>query len=62
MTEEDKLAYYEQAMNKGLGGCLMQTMFTSVGKPRIKTPKYNSPKDLYSNETMDDIVTGSTVE
>ena len=62
MTKEEKLAYYEMAMKKGLERFLIPDNFTSVGKMRVKTPKYNTPKDLYSDDTMDDMVCGSTVE
>ena len=37
-------------------------MFTSVGKMKIKTPKYNSPKTMYSEDTLDNMVGGSNVE
>jgi len=59
MKEEDKLAYYEEAMKKGLGGYLMPDQFTSIGKFKVKTPKYNSPVDMYSDQTMDDMICGS---
>ena len=59
MKEEDKLAYYEEAMKKGLGGYLMPDSFTSIGKFKVKTPKYNSPVDMYSEQTMDDMICGS---
>jgi len=59
MSEEDKLAYYEMAMKKGLGGFIMGDSFTTIGKFKVKTPKYNCPKDLYSEQTMDDMVAGS---
>jgi len=62
MTKEEKLAYYEMAMKKGLERFLIPDNFTSVGKMRVKTPKYNTPKDLYSDDTMDDMVCGSTVD
>merc|ERR1719360_304605 len=50
------------AMKKGLERFLIPDNFTSVGKMRVKTPKYNTPKDLYSDDTMDDMVCGSTVD
>ena len=59
MKEEDKLAYYEEAMKKGLGGYLMPDQFTSIGKFKVKTPTYNSPVDMYSDQTMDDMICGS---
>ena len=62
MTKEERLAYYKLAMEKGLGGFLNPDNFTSVGKPRVKTPKYNCPRELYSDDTMDDMVSGSSVE
>jgi len=62
LTREEKLAYYEMAMQKGLQRFLIPDNFTSVGKMRVKTPKHNSPRQLYSDETMDDMVSGSTVD
>ncbi len=62
MTQEEKMAYYQRAMKKGLERFLIPDNFTTVGKPKVKMPKYNCPKELYSDETMDDMITGSTVE
>ena len=47
------------AMKKGLGGFIMPDSFTCVGKFKVKTPKYNSPRDMYSDQTMDDMICGS---
>lgn len=61
MTREERLAWYEKAMKEKLSR-LQADMFTSVGKMKIKTPKYNSPKIMYSEDTLEDMVGGSTVE
>jgi len=64
MTEEEKMAYYQMAMKNGIKDItrLIPDMFTSVGKMKIKTPKYNSPLKAYSDEVLDDMVGGSTVD
>lgn len=62
MTREERLAYYEMAMKKGLERFLIPDNFTSCGKPRIKTPKYNCPLDMYADETVDEMVSGSSVD
>jgi len=61
MTREERLAWYEKAMKEKLSR-LQADMFTSVGKMKIKTPKYNSPKIMYSEDTLEDMVGGSTVD
>ena len=62
MTKEEKLAYYEMAMKMGLPSRLIPDNFTCIGKMRIKTPKYNSPRVMYSEDTLEDMIGGSTVE
>lgn len=59
MSEEEKLKYYEEAMRLGLGSRLGSHCFTTVGKFKVKVPKYNCPQDLYSETTMDDMVGGA---
>ena len=39
--------------------CNVQQYFTTVGKFKVKTPKYNCPVDLYSEAAMDEMVGGS---
>jgi hypothetical protein len=40
-------------MKRGLQGDYeIPCMFTSIGKPRMKTGKYNVPVGLYSDETL----------
>ena len=48
------MAYYADAMKKGYqqGDFSTPGMFTAVGKPRMKTGKYNVPVGLYSDETL----------
>ena len=60
MTDEEKLAYYEDAMKKGLPSRLIPRFFTTIGKMKVKTPKYNCPVDLYSETTMDEMVSGTS--
>lgn len=62
MTKEEKLAYFEMAMKKGIKGFLIPDSFSAVGKPKMKTPKYNSPIDLYAEDTLDKMVSDSTVD
>jgi len=62
MTKEEKLAYYEMAMKMGLPSRLIPDNFTCIGKMRIKTPKYNSPRVMYSEDTLEDMIGGSTVD
>jgi len=64
MTQEEKMAYYEMAMKKGISHItrLIPDMFTSVGKMKIKTPKYNSPLAAYSDQCLEDMIGGSTVD
>jgi len=64
MTKEEIMAYYEMAMKNGIKDIsrLMPDSFTCIGKMKIKTPKYNSPMAAYSEETLDDMVGGSTVD
>jgi len=59
MTEEEKLKYYEEAMRRGLGSRLGSHYFTTIGKFKVKVPKYNCPEKLYSETTMDDMVGGA---
>jgi len=59
MTDDEKLQYYEEAMRRGLGGYLNSKLFTTVGKFKVKVPKYNCPQGLYSETTMDEMVGGS---
>jgi len=61
MTREERMAWYQQAMKEKLSR-LQADMFTSVGKMKIKTPKYNSPKTMYSEDTLDNMVGGSNVD
>ena len=60
MSDEEKLAYYEEAMRQGLPSRLIPKFFTTIGKMKVKTPKYNCPVDLYSETTMDEMVSGAT--
>eukprot|EP00088_Acartia_fossae_P024783 TRINITY_DN25665_c0_g1_i10.p1 TRINITY_DN25665_c0_g1~~TRINITY_DN25665_c0_g1_i10.p1 ORF type:complete len:233 (+),score=64.01 TRINITY_DN25665_c0_g1_i10:101-799(+) len=60
MTEDEKLKYYQEAMRLGLGSRLGPNSFTTVGKFKVKVPKYNCPKDLYSDNTMDEMISGSS--
>ena len=77
MSEQDRLAYYNEAMRLGLGSRLGQPFFTTVGKMRVsnvscgttmliifimqvKVPKYNNPRDLYSDGVMDEMISGTT--
>jgi len=47
------ISYYTEALKKGYTGDFSSPgMFTSVGKPRMKTGKYNVPVGLYSDETL----------
>merc|ERR1711988_930663 len=59
MTEEERRQYWEQAMKQGLGSRLIPKHFTTVGKMKVKTPKYNCPVGLYSDTTMDEMISGS---
>merc|ERR1719495_2808374 len=60
MTEHDRLAYYNEAMRLGLGSRLEVPFFTTVGKMRVKVPKYNNPRDLYSDGVMDEMISGTS--
>eukprot|EP00092_Neocalanus_flemingeri_P020876 GFUD01022614.1.p1 GENE.GFUD01022614.1~~GFUD01022614.1.p1 ORF type:complete len:233 (-),score=56.25 GFUD01022614.1:66-764(-) len=60
MNEQDRLTYYNEAMKLGLGSRLQQPFFTTVGKMKVKVPKYNSPGNLYSEGVMDEMVSGTT--
>ena len=77
MSEQDRLAYYNEAMRLGLGSRLDKPFFTTVGKMRVmmtwyrvtmimgfllqvKVPKYNNPRDLYSDDVMDEMISGTT--
>jgi len=60
MSDEEKLAYYEEAMRQGLPSRLIPKFFTTIGKMKVKTPKYNCPVELYSETTMDEMVSGAT--
>jgi len=60
MTDEEKLAYYEEAMKRGLESRLIPKFFTTIGKMKVKTPKYNCPVDLYSDSTMDEMISGTS--
>merc|ERR1711872_368004 len=60
MTDEEKLAYYEEAMARGLESRLIPKFFTTIGKMKVKTPKYNCPVDLYSETTMDEMISGTS--
>ena len=62
MGEADRMAYYAEAMRRGLGSRLQQPFFTTVGKIKVKVPKYNNPRDLYSDGIMDEMISGSSVE
>ena len=59
MSEEEKLKYYQDAMSQGLGSRLGPHSFTTIGKFKVKVPKYNCPQDLYSDATMDDMIGGA---
>jgi len=60
MSESDRLVYYEKAMKAGLNSRLQVPFFTTVGKMRVKVPKYNSPRQLYSDDMMDEMVSGTS--
>jgi len=60
MSEEEKKMYWQQAMNQGLGSRLIPKHFTTVGKMKVKTPKYNCPLGLYSETTMDEMISGTS--
>jgi len=60
MTEEERRLYYQEAMRQGLGSRLIPKHFTTVGKMKVKTPKYNCPQGLYSDTTMDEMISGSS--
>jgi len=60
MTEEERLAYYQEAMKRGLESRLVPPFFTCIGKMKVKTPKYNSPEGMYSEGTMDEMVSGTS--
>jgi len=62
MGEADRMAYYAEAMRRGLGSRLQQPFFTTVGKIKVKVPKYNNPRDLYSDGIMDEMISGSSVD
>lgn len=57
-SDQDSLSYYTEAMSRGLGSRLGSHQFTTVGKMKVKVPKYNSPGDLYSEDTMDEMISG----
>ena len=38
MTDEEKLAYYEDAMRRGLESRLIPKFFTTVGKMKVTIP------------------------
>jgi len=57
-SDQDSSTYYQEAMSRGLGSRLGTHQFTTVGKMKVKCPKYNSPGDLYSDETMDEMISG----
>lgn len=52
VAPEDMAAYYADAMLHGYTNMESPGMFTSCGKPRLKTGKYNVPVTLYSEETL----------
>ena len=53
MVSFQAISYYTEAMKKGYQGDFSSPgMFTSVGKPRMKTGKYNVPVGLYSDDTL----------
>lgn len=57
---QEAATYYAAAMKKGLeGDYSIPNMFTSVGKPRMKTGKYNVPVGLYSDETLLELASSS---
>lgn len=60
MTEEERRLYWKHAMDQGLGSRLIPKHFTTVGKMKVKTPKYNCPQGLYSDTTMDEMISGSS--
>lgn len=51
--------YFADAMKSGLAGFDSPGIFTSVGKPRVKTGKYNSSVGLYCDDTIMELATGS---
>jgi len=60
MTEEERLAYYQEACKRGLESRLIPPFFTCIGKMKVKTPKYNCPIGMYSDTTMDEMVSGTS--
>jgi len=59
MTEEERRQYWQEAMRHGIGSRVIPKHFTTVGKMKVKTPKYNCPVGLYSDTTMDEMISGS---
>lgn len=47
-----KRQYYADAMLHGYEAAESPAMFTSCGKPRLKTGKYNTSMTLYSDDTL----------
>ena len=60
MSEVDRMEYYDQAMKAGLNSRLQVPFFTTCGKLKVKVPKYNSPRQLYSDDMMDEMVSGTS--
>ena len=51
MSEADRMEYYDQAMKAGLNSRLQVPFFTTVGKLKVKVPKYNSPRSVSNQWT-----------
>ena len=47
-------------MKAGLNSRLQVPFFTTCGKLKVKVPKYNSPRQLYSDDMMDEMVSGTS--
>lgn len=60
MSDQDRMEYYDNAMKAGLNSRLQVPFFTTVGKAKVKVPKYNSPRQLYSDDMMDEMVSGTS--
>ena len=44
MTDEEKLAYYEEAMARGLESRLIPKFFTTIGKMKVKASEMKTEK------------------
>ena len=52
--------YWIQAIEKGKG-VRGQTVFTTVGKPKMAQKQYNSPMEMYSEDALEEIRTEGTL-